>query len=209
MRNQLTDPIIKNNEQGIDGQPFESLLRWLDPNREQAGEVYEQVRVKIMRFFEFQGCPFPEELADDTIQRAARKVSEGNVIRPTDPYIYFRGIARNVLLEYWKGRKKESTMLDDLPPSNHPVINPAEVDNQRMARTDKERMLDCLDSCLGNLPDRSRNLFVEYNKDEKRGRIDNRMTLAKSIGIDITTLRNRIMRIREKLQKCVTTCART
>src|SRR5438034_11799003 len=98
MRNQLADQIIDIDEELVDWQPFESLLRWLNSDREQAGLIYEQVRIKLFRFFEFQGCPFPEELADDTFQRAARKISQNGVIRPTDPYIYFRGIARNVLL---------------------------------------------------------------------------------------------------------------
>src|SRR6185369_11411216 len=116
------DQAVNSDNDQVGQQPFESLLIWLDTDRELAGDLYEQVRTKLIRFYEFRGCTFPEELADDTIQRAARKISEGNVSRPTDPYIYFRGVARNVLLEYMKDRKKRPTsVLDDLSPSTLPA----------------------------------------------------------------------------------------
>src|SRR5439155_8722172 len=106
-----------------------------------------------------------------------------------------------------KKQKRHFIVLDDLPPSSHPSVDPAELDNQRMRQKEKERMLDCMEYCLNNLPVESRDLLIEYYKEEKRGRINNRNLMAKNMGIDVTTLRNRVMRIREKLQKCVTTCS--
>ena len=203
------DKAVNIDSQPEGRQPFESLLTWLDSDRERAGDLYEQVRLKLIRFYEFRGCTFPEELADDTIQRAARKISEGNVSRPTDPYIYFRGVARNVLLEYIKDRKKRPTaVLDDLPTSNLPAVNPVEVEKQSSARSSKERLLECLDACLSHLPSESREIFVEYNREEKRERIDNRLLIAERIGIDINALRSRITRIRERLKGCIANCAR-
>src|SRR5262245_41369604 len=172
------DQAVNIDNQQAGQQPFESLLIWLDTDRERAGDLYEQVRTKLIRFYEFRGCAFPEELADDTIQRGARKISEGNVSRPADPYIYFRGVARNVLLEYIKERKKRPTaVLDDLSTFTLPTVNPAEVEKQSNARSRKERLLECLDACLSHLPSESRELFVEYNREEKRERIDNRMLI--------------------------------
>jgi DNA-directed RNA polymerase specialized sigma24 family protein len=209
MREPLISEKVESDKQPADGQPFGSLLEWLGPEREEAGSIYEQVRFKLINLFEFQGCPFPEELADDTIERAARKISEGGVTRPADPYVYFRGIARNVLLEYWKARKRNSTtVLDDLPASDHPSVNPTELERQNTTRKEKERMLECMEYCLNKLPPDSREIFIEYNRSERRERIDNRMLLAQKSGIDINALRARIVRIRERLQKCVTNCAR-
>jgi RNA polymerase sigma factor (sigma-70 family) len=203
------DQAVNIDKQPVDKQPFESLLIWLDSDRERAGGLYEQVRTKLIRFYEFRGCPFPEELADDTIQRGARKISEDTIFRPPDPFIYFRGIARNVLLEYLKNRKKRpTTVFDDLPPSNLPAIDPVELEKQSMMRSRKERMLECLDDCLSHLPSESRELFVEYNRDQKRERIDNRLLIAERIGIDINALRSRVTRIRERLKSCIAGCAR-
>jgi len=207
MEDRLINQPIKVDEQ-IDQHLFESLLKWLDTDREQAGSIYENVRIKLINFFEFQGCAYPEELADNTIERGAKNIFKDAIFRPPDPYIFFRGVARFLLLEYWKEKRRESTILEDLPPSNHPTISPAESERQGLARNEKERMLDCLEYCLNNLPAESRDLFIEYNRQEKRDRIDNRMLMAKNIGIDISTLRNRIMRIRLKLQNCVTACSR-
>jgi len=86
-RDQFINQTINLGKQFIDEHLFESLLKWLEPDRELAGDIYEQVRIKLIRLFEYQGCSFPEELTDDTLERAARRISEGSVVRPTDPYI--------------------------------------------------------------------------------------------------------------------------
>src|SRR5215510_4016694 len=76
---------------------FDELLAALAPDQESAGEKYLEVRGNLIRFFEWRGCPFPEDHADETINRVAKRVSEGEQIR--NPAGYFLGAARMLLLE--------------------------------------------------------------------------------------------------------------
>jgi DNA-directed RNA polymerase specialized sigma24 family protein len=185
---------------------FDGLLLVLNPDREKAGKLYEDIRVKLISFFEIQGCPFSEELADETIQRAARKIAEGLEVAAGSPYPYFRGVARYVLLEYWKDPERKRVALDDLPPSKHPVTGQNELEERQGELFQRERTIDCLEQCLQSLPAENRKLFIEYHKEEST-RIDKRSLMADRLGIDITALRNRITRLRVKLEQCVKDCA--
>ena len=49
-------------------QAFDTLLAAFDGDREAAGEKYLEVRNNLLRFFEWRGCPFPEDHADETIR---------------------------------------------------------------------------------------------------------------------------------------------
>ena len=53
---------------------FDALLAWLDPEREQAGLKYEQIRGSLIKIFTGRGCTDPEELADETINRVTAKI---------------------------------------------------------------------------------------------------------------------------------------
>ena len=48
---------------------FDTLLDWLDPDRERAGHRYETIRLRLIKIFTSRGCPEAEELADETINR--------------------------------------------------------------------------------------------------------------------------------------------
>lgn len=191
----------------LDRELFNALLDWLHPERDEAGRIYEQLRARLIGFFQYQGCPEPEEYTDITIERVARKIAEGTEVRSKEPYAYCRGVARNVMLEFWKRRERRPAPLEELTSARQPAVDPHESERQREERNRRERMLECLEQCLNSLPAEQRALFIEYNREEKRERINNRTALADKFGIDITALRNRIARLREKLEKCVRDCA--
>ena len=46
---------------------FDALLNWLDPRREEAGQKYEDIRLRLIKIFTCRGCLEPEDLADETI----------------------------------------------------------------------------------------------------------------------------------------------
>src|SRR5260370_31543199 len=46
----------------LTAESFETFLGWLSPSRENAGRKYEQLRKQLIKFFEWRGCPTPEEL---------------------------------------------------------------------------------------------------------------------------------------------------
>src|SRR3954469_15249507 len=91
---------------------FTRLLDRLGEGREQAGEQYEHLRRAFIRFFEWRGAPFPEEHADETFNRIARKLDEGVEIKSVGGYCY--EVARLVCLEALKGHESRRTPLDEI-----------------------------------------------------------------------------------------------
>ena len=83
----------------ITRETFESLLEWLDPDRVRAGRKYGDIRLRLVKIFMWRGCHDAEDLADETIDRVASKVSAIKESYSGDPAWYFYGVARKVLME--------------------------------------------------------------------------------------------------------------
>ena len=70
----------------LGSEPFEALLLRLGSDRETAGERYLQLRQRLVAVFEYRHCPRPEELADETLDRVARRLQEmGSAVRRGGP----------------------------------------------------------------------------------------------------------------------------
>jgi DNA-directed RNA polymerase specialized sigma24 family protein len=172
---------------------FDKLLASLDADRERAGEKYEQIRAGLVKLFQWRGCPFPEDHADETINRVARKLADGEEFR--DIYTYIQGVARMVVLEALKASAKEQAISENQP-------------NQTLAEEDDDSQLriECLKLCLEKLPLESREMIMNYYQGEKREKIEGRQKLAGSMSLSPNVLRNRAYRLRDKLQTCVDAC---
>jgi hypothetical protein len=55
---------------------FDSLLEWLDSDREQAAMKYEDIRKRLIKIFTGRGCAEAEDLTDETINRVISKLGE-------------------------------------------------------------------------------------------------------------------------------------
>jgi DNA-directed RNA polymerase specialized sigma24 family protein len=169
---------------------FDRLLGWLDTDSEKAGLKYESIRKRLIKIFVCRGSKTPEELADQTINRVARKLPEIQAQYVSEPAHYFCGVANNIFLE---SLRKERTPAVGLPtPSSLD-----EVDGQDYA---------CLEKCLDNLSESERHLVVAYYEQEKHAKIDHRKKLADQLGLGINALRIRACRIRAALEECVVRC---
>ena len=171
---------------------FDKLLLTLDGDRANAGNIYQETRSNLIRFFEWRGCPFPEDHADETINRVARRILEGEDVR--DVPKYFFGVARLLFLEIQKARARELNALNNLPDAD-----PSSHDSD-------EARLDCLRQCLGGISRDQRDLIIGYYQGDKSNKIKNRQILAERLGIPIGTLRMRALRLREQLEMCVEKC---
>lgn len=169
-----------------------SFLEALDSERQRAADQYEHVRRSLIRYFHWRGSLFPERDADDTIDRAARKLQEKQV---DDVYIYILGVARNVAHESLRSQSKEQAQV-------------AASDSFSEAPADAafDRRVDCCETCLAILPAAQRDLVLAYYEGEKQTKIDNRRELADKAGIPIERLRIQVHRIREKLETCIKEC---
>lgn len=174
---------------------FDRLLIALGDNRDSGGEKYLEIRSHLIRFFEWRGCPFPEDHADETFNRIARRVAEGEQLQ--NPSGYAMGVARLLVLEIIKSRQREQEAMNEMtPPSEAAVAEP----------DDDEARIECLRECFQGLPDENRQLILDYYQGEKGDKIQNRKKLVESLGIPVNTLRMRALRLRERLQLCVEEC---
>jgi DNA-directed RNA polymerase specialized sigma24 family protein len=173
---------------------FDQFLQSLDTDRERAGEKYQEIRNSLMRLFEWRGCPFPEDHADETINRAARRIAEGEKVR--EPSSYCFGVARLLVLEIHKRSVKENRALNNLP----------DTEQNSTDRSDSESRSDCLRHCLKSLLPAQRELVITYYQGEKSNKIKNRKKLSERLQVSINTLRMRVLRLREQLEACVEDC---
>ena len=185
---------------------FKSLLACLDPDLERAGEKYENIRHALITFFECRRSASPEDLADETINRVARKLSEGKEIYVENPVSYFYGVARNVLKEHWESPMPAPTPLENIPPLKNPAHDPSRRHDEQLEREQRERQLECLEHCLNGLDAKDHELISTYYEGETSVKIQNRKALAERLGVPITALRLRALRIRERLEECVKRC---
>lgn len=181
---------------------FEKLLDCLGPDREQAGAAYEALRRKLARFFEWRGAAQPEERVDETFNRVARKLEEG--VQILNPGGYCNEVARLVLMESFKSPERKLTPLEDIDPQKAPASEAFVPDNE----PEDDRRLNCLEKCLNTLPAESRELIMEFYRDDRRAKIDRRAALAERLGINRITLGKRAQRVRDKLELCVKSCVR-
>ena len=72
-----------------------------------------------------------------------------------------------------------------------------------------QALLACFEKCLAALSVESRTLVLDYYVAERRAKIDNRRRLARALGLSEGALRNRVQRLRNRLERCVQTCTET
>jgi DNA-directed RNA polymerase specialized sigma24 family protein len=183
-----------NDARAITAARFARLLAKLHADEEQAGLAYEHLRRALVRFFDWRGAPAPDECADDTLDRLAKRLSEDAGIADATQYAY--GIARLVLLE--RRRQPVSGPLDQLPPAAMaaPVFS-ADPD---------EPLRECFDRCLDELPADGRTLVLRNYEGERDVKISNRRQLAAAHGLSDNALRSRVQRLRDGLETCVRAC---
>ena len=178
----------------LTGEALARFLACLDTDPEQAGSKYEVIRRKLVKIFDWRGVRFPEECADETINRVVRKLEFGQTIR--DIPTYCQGVARLVVLEALKKAENRQVSLDELKAISVAPVLPEDDSAQRK----------CFSLCLNDLPTESRQLILQYYEDERREKINNRQAMADHLGIPLNALRSRVQRIRDKLEHCISQC---
>lgn len=182
----------------------DKLLSLLNEDPEEAGKQYIKLYKQLVTFFEYSKCVFPEEYADETVDRVIEKIKEGTKI--TSPKAFFLGVARYVLKEFRKVQypiplPSENTLSNKLQ-----TDSPDEISEKEAERQTSEKRFECLERCMQKLQPDEKYLLLEYYPEETNGRIEKRKVLAEKLGIPNGTLRIRALRIRGELQKCISDC---
>jgi RNA polymerase sigma factor (sigma-70 family) len=172
---------------------FESLLARLASDPDTAAREYDAIRRKLVGFFERRNASMPEMLADETIDRVAHRLDEGEVVQSLRAYFF--GVAKHILCESVRQRSRQESAERQL------VAHPAPFDAPDAAEQELASVA-CLERCLEQLPPESRQLIVRYHQ---CGRAE-RQRLAAELGMTYTCLKSQAHRIRLRLGTCVQRC---
>jgi DNA-directed RNA polymerase specialized sigma24 family protein len=188
---------IDSETRGLTGEALSRLLAGLADDPERAGEAYESLRRTLVKFFDWRRAHDPDECADETLDRLARRLHEGTAI--DDPVRFARGIARLVLLESWRRPEARTVRAD----ASQLALVPAPATPEP---SDAEPRSGCFERCLQELPEDGRLLILEYYAHSGRERIETRKRLSESLRLTENALRSRAQRIRDRLERCTARC---
>ncbi|MGH9761806.1 MAG: hypothetical protein ACREAC_13340, partial [Blastocatellia bacterium] len=121
---------------------FHRLLEWFDEGADSGGRRYLDIRARLVRYFDRKNCLIPDELADETLNRVARRLEEEGSIETDAPAHYCYIIARFVFMEHLR-KPGVQTLVDlDQPPRSE--IRMVSLPDLAGEQSEKERRSECL-----------------------------------------------------------------
>ena len=159
-------------------------------------EWFVSIRQKLIRFFAREGCPDPQNCADETIFRVVKALSQGATIA-VSPATFTFAVAQIVEKECSrKRRKRKESQIDGTLPE--PTLSDDSA---------KDLLYVCLEISLQELSPFERALIIKYHEGSQSGdAMRNRKVLAERLGMSIKKLRKEAMKIRKKLERCISDC---
>jgi len=156
------------------------------------GSHYEKLRAKLIFFFTRRLLAFPEDLADEVLNRLIRHLSQGTEIQSVDAFAL--GIARHVAQEQ-RGRKVQVQGVDPVFFDNIPAPS---------ATLNNEEEIVRMERCLKRLSRSESRLLRGYYLVAGSNLMDARKKLLKTLGVSSTALRQRVFLARQRLRDCMT-----
>jgi len=174
----------RNRDRQLTRQQFDLLLSHLSINPAEGGDRYEMLRGRLIFFFSHCMLPLPEDLADEVLNRLARKLEA-----------YALGIARHVLQEQRANSDRERGANEEF----HRNVS------REMPTIDEEEeiRLEHMKKCLDRLPLSDRVMLSEYYLADGSVKISVRKRLAMTKGMTQATLRKRVFALRRLVQRCM------
>lgn len=170
---------------------FESFLARLDTDREAAGQKYEDLRRKLIHFFQWNSCLNADDLADETLDRVQEKLEKADILN-LPAYVF--GVARKIRQEALKAAGRHFPLSE---PSISAGRQLRHLDLEHPAdKLERERQIELFQECLACLPEGDRALLLKYQSLQTA----DRKALAETYGLTIGTLRVRVNRIRARVE---------
>jgi hypothetical protein len=184
---------------------FQQFLDWLDEGTDSRGQKYLEMRRRLVAYFDRRNCASPDELADETLNRVARKLEEVGRIADAAPPQYCYIVAKFVLLESFRAPEHRQTNIDTLSLARQAKSSLSSTSLEAERSTQNQRM-HCLEECLRQLSIDDQKMIVDYYQGEQRSKIERRNQMARALGITMNALTIRACRLRAKLESCVRKC---
>lgn len=170
---------------------FAALLLKLGSNPFESGVRYEALRSRLMLYFSRKCLDFPEELADDVLDRLTRRLADGTEVGSIEGFAL--GIARHVALEQAKKPFQLQVLEDDFF-ANIPAASSTPSEEER---------LEGMERCLACLPAADVELLTRYYVGDGGSLIGARKDIAEKLGVSPAAVRQRVFFLRRRLQKCM------
>jgi hypothetical protein len=181
---------------------FDALMLRLDTDRSRAGDKYEEIRWKLIRFFQWSSCLDAERLADEAFDRVAEKLI-GNEENIQNVVAFLWGVARKIRLEALRTNSR-TVLLADLSDAAPSFVDRLTTCNSQNEPVEDKRRLKCLRRCIQSLSASDRRLLLEYYS--PRNRISGRRKLAQEYRLTKVALRVRANRLRSKVEALIKEC---
>lgn len=154
------------------------------------------IRKKLIIYFARENCTDPEGLTAETIYRVVKAISNGKTIT-VKPGTYAYAVAKRVAQEKKReARKRNEVELNETtPPPRKPDYSA------------EDALHLCLEKCLQELTPFERALIIKYHEGTASGDdMRNRIALAQRLRMPVTKLRKVAMKIRGRLETCISGC---
>ncbi len=190
----MTDSAIKKGlEQttnGLSANSFAALLLCLDDDSHQAALRYEKLRNKLIRLFTWRGCADAPELADETMNRVAKRVTcDHQLGGKIEQFVI--GVAHKIYLEVLRSHRKHNHAVSEIK------ARPADLFEREMTSPKLIR----LEQCIMELPENDRELILAYYRHPSGNRITSRQKLKQKFALSDSNLRIKVFRIRNRLEQ--------
>lgn len=189
----MTDspPDNSTNRHTVGREAFARFLDSLSPETEEASRLYTRLHEKLVGLFSLKGLSDPVNAADETIDRAALKISAGAPV--PDVGKYCMGIARNIVKERLRRIQREHSAF------LHFVNDPSSASDEQL-----DRIYSVLKPCFEELSLEEQQLLAAYCQVmQGRARAECRRQLALTMQTTMLALRMRVTRLRTNLANCV------
>jgi DNA-directed RNA polymerase specialized sigma24 family protein len=180
----------------ITAENFAALLASLGDTPQERGQQYETLRSKLIFFFSRRSLQFPEDLADEVLDRLAHRIAEGVEISSVPAFAL--GIARHVAQEQ-SAKQPHLQVVDEIFWNNVPA---------HLTTQSEEEEIDRMEQCLKKLPRAEARLLEGYYLAPEDNPMQARKNLAGDLGISANTLRQRVFLARQSLRACMTAAER-
>jgi RNA polymerase sigma-70 factor (ECF subfamily) len=160
------------------------LSTLFDRDSASAEKQYRELRGQLRRFLEYD-CRDPDDAVQEVFVRGFRRIREG--VDTTDKGIraYLFGIARNLIKEEWKPKRRREQQME-------PEAWDARVSSDR--EVERAEAVIELEQCLGSLSPSDRAFILRYAQEGPDG-------LARDLGRSPQNVRVMAFRIRERLRE--------
>jgi DNA-directed RNA polymerase specialized sigma24 family protein len=170
---------------------FAALLGALGDTSQERGIQYETLRSKLIFFFARRSLQFPEDLADEVLDRLAHRIAEGVDI--ASPPAFALGIARYVAQEQ-SAKQIHSQDVDEAFWNNVPA---------HLITQNEEEEISRMERCMKKLPRSEARLLRSYYLAATDNSMQIRKSLANDLGISANALRQRVFLARQNLRECM------